>query len=147
MATKAKARPTTKRKAPPRVQPKKPSTHPAKKRTPTSRAVTTELRAICAELPDTTEVVAWGEPTWRVKGRLYAQLDDHHHGAAHVSVWIPAAPGAQEQLIESDPDRFFRPPYVGHKGWVAIVLDTDPDWDMVGALLAQAHALIRDKKR
>ena len=123
------------------------STHPVKKRTPQSRAIIEKLREICRQLPDTTEVLAWGEPTWRTGGKIFAQLDDHHHGAQQVSVWLPAEPGAQEALVDSDPARFFRPPYVGHKGWVAVVLDTDPDWSMVAMLLEQAHALIGATRR
>jgi hypothetical protein len=48
------------------------------------------LRAICLALPEATEKIAWGEPTWRVRGKLFAQLDDHHHGADHLAVWLPA---------------------------------------------------------
>ncbi|NVB81142.1 MAG: MmcQ/YjbR family DNA-binding protein [Kofleriaceae bacterium] len=118
------------------------STHPAKKRTPVSLAIIKKLDKICLALPDATEQIAWGEPTWRVKGKIFAQLDDHHHGAAHVSVWLPAPDGAQQALIDSDPERFFRPPYVGHRGWIAIVLDTDPDWGMVASLVEQAHGMI-----
>lgn len=131
----------------PRTKSPRVSTHPVKKRTPVSRAIIERLRELCLRLDDATEVLAWGEPTWRVGGKIFAQLDDHHHGAAHVSVWIPAADGAQQALIESDPERFFRPPYVGHRGWVAIVLDTDPDWNMVGVLLEQAHGLVRPPRR
>src|SRR5262245_56817489 len=123
------------------------STHPAKKRTPVSREIITKLNEICLALPDTIEQQAWGEPTWRVRGKIFAQLDDHHHGAKHVSVWLPAPDGAQQALIEADPERFFRPPYVGHNGWIAVILDTDPDWDMVASLVAQAHGLIADKQR
>jgi len=54
-------------------------------RTPVDR-----LRAICLALPEATEKLAWGEPTWRVRGKLFAQLDDHHHGAEHLAVWLPA---------------------------------------------------------
>lgn len=121
--------------------------HPVKKRTPESKKIIEKIRKLVAKFPDMTEVLAWGEPTWRVKGKLFAQFDDHHHGSAHIAVWIPGAPGQQEALIESDPKRFFRPPYVGHKGWVAIVLDGRPKWGMVGALLEGAHALIAAKKR
>ncbi len=118
------------------------STHPVKKRTRESKAIITRLQKICLALPETTEVLAWGEPTWRVRGKIFAQLDDHHHGSAHVAVWLPAPDGAQAALIDADPERFFRPPYVGHKGWIAVVLDGDPDWRMVASLVEQAHGLI-----
>jgi hypothetical protein len=57
------------------------------------------LRAICLARPETTEKLAWGEPTWRVRGRLFAQLDNHHHGADHLAVWLPAPLGEQEAMV------------------------------------------------
>jgi len=122
------------------------STHPVKKRTPVSKALIARLDTICLALPDATNVLAWGEPTWRVRGKIFAQFDDHHHGADHVSVWLPAPDGAQQALIEAEPERFFRPPYVGHRGWIGVILDSDPDWDMVASLVAQAHQLIATKR-
>jgi hypothetical protein len=77
-------------------------------------------------LPEVTEKIAWGEPTWRA-GELFAQMDTHHHGAEHVAVWLPARPGVQEELVEEDPRRFFRPPYVGHKGWIGVRIDDKPE--------------------
>src|SRR5262245_17365921 len=97
------------------------------------------LRAICLALPETTEKLAWGEPTWRVKDRLFAQLDDHHHGADHLAVWLPAPLGEQEAMIFTDPKRFFRPPYVGHRGWVGVRIDGRPDWTAVASLVRQAY--------
>jgi hypothetical protein len=123
------------------------STHPAKPRTRVSLAIIARLRKICGALPDTSEQTAWGEPTWRVRGKIFAQLDDHHHGSENVSVWLPAPDGAQAALIDADPDRFFRPPYVGHRGWIAIRLDTKPDWGMVATLIAQARELIAGRAR
>ena len=97
------------------------------------------LRAICLALPEANERVSHGEPTWFAgKGKVFAMLDDHHHGAAHLSVWLPVPLGAQEALIDSDPKRYFRPPYVGSSGWVGVVLDTRPDWALVGWLVEQA---------
>jgi hypothetical protein len=98
------------------------------------------LRAICLARPDAIEKVSHGEPTWFAgKGKVFATLDDHHHGAEHLSVWLPAGLGAQESLIESDPKRFFRPPYVGGSGWVGVVLDAKPDWKVVAWLVEQAY--------
>ena len=122
------------------------STHPAKARTRSSAALIKKLAKICLALPDATEQEAWGEPTWRVRGKLFAQLDDHHHGSGHTSVWLPAPDGAQDALIDAEPERFFRPPYVGGKGWIAIILDTKPDWNMVASLIATAHGLIASGK-
>ena len=98
-----------------------------------------QLRAICLALPDTTEKVAWGEPTWRVRGRLFAQLDNHHHGAEHLAVWLPAPLGEQEALVKADPARFFRPPYVGIRGWVGVRIDGRPSWKQVADLVEQAY--------
>ena len=97
------------------------------------------LRAICLALPDTSEKMAWGEPTWRVRGRLFAQLDNHHHGAEHLAVWLPAPLGEQEALVKADPGRFFRPPYVGIRGWVGVRIDGRPRWNQVAALVEQAY--------
>jgi predicted DNA-binding protein (MmcQ/YjbR family) len=104
------------------------------------------LRAICLALPEANERVSHGEPTWFAgKGKVFAMLDDHHHGAPHLSVWLPAGLGAQEALIESDPKRYFRPPYVGVSGWVGVVLDTQPDWTQVAWLVEQAYRLVAHK--
>jgi hypothetical protein len=97
------------------------------------------LRAICLALPEATEKQAWGEPTWRVRGRLFAQLDDHHHGADHLAVWLPAPLGEQEAMLFADPARFFRPPYVGARGWVGVRIDGRPDWRIVTKLVEQAY--------
>jgi hypothetical protein len=83
--------------------------------------------------------MAWGEPTWRVKGKLFAQLDNHHHGADHLAVWLPAPLGEQESLVFLDPQRFFRPPYVGPRGWVGARIDRRPDWKLVTSLVKQAY--------
>ena len=113
-------------------------------RLPPSRAgPLARLRAICLALPEAAEKISHGEPTWLAgKGKVFAMLDDHHHGAPHLSVWLPAGLGGQEALIESDPKRYFRPPYVGHRGWVGVVLDARPDWGMVAWLVEQAYRLV-----
>jgi YjbR protein len=98
-------------------------------------------------LPDANEKLSHGEPTWFAgKGKVFAMLDDHHHGATHLAVWLPQPFGAQEALIGSDPERFFRPPYVGVSGWVGVVLDTGPDWDAVAALVREAYLTVATPK-
>ena len=106
-----------------------------------------KLRAICLALPEAVEKTSHGEPTWFAgKGKVFAMLDDHHHGAKHLSVWLPAGLGAQESLIASDPARYFRPPYVGASGWVGVVLDDEPDWAVVGWLVEQGFRLVAAKR-
>lgn len=115
------------------------SRHPLK--LPASKAEVAaieRLRRICMGLPEATEKIAWGEPTWRA-GKIFAQLDTHHHGADHVAVWLPAAAGVQEELVEADPRHFFRPPYVGPKGWIGVRIDNKPDWKTVASLVADAY--------
>ena len=111
---------------------------PRRPRTRAEAAIVKRLRAICLALPRVTEKVAWGEPTWRA-GKIFAQMDTHHHGADHVAVWLPARPGVQEALVDEDPERFFRPPYVGHLGWIGVRLDRKPDWKIVAGLVANAY--------
>src|SRR4051812_6843401 len=100
------------------------------------------LRAICLALPGATEKTAWGEPTWRVRGKLFAQLDDHHHGADHIAVWLPAPLGEQEAMVFTDPARFFRPPYVGPRGWVGVRIDHRPNWTVITKLVEQAYGMV-----
>ncbi len=104
------------------------------------------LRAICLALPEASERVSHGGPSWFVREKKqFASLDDHHHGAEHLAFWCPAPPGAQEALIAADPERFFRPPYVGHRGWVGVRIDRDPDWDEVDELVREAFRQVAPK--
>src|SRR5689334_11055362 len=101
------------------------SAHPVKRLTAKDAALVERLRKICLALPEANEKLSHGEPTWFAgKGKVFAMLDNHHHGADHLGVWLPQPRGVQEQLILADVDRFFKPPYVGPKGWVGMVLDT-----------------------
>jgi len=123
------------------------SSHPVKPLSRTDRPLVARLRAICLALPEANERISHGEPTWFAgKGKTFAMLDNHHHGAAHLGVWLPQPPDMQAALVESDPALFFRPPYLGPRGWVGVVLDTGPDWDMVGALVREAYRHVATKK-
>ncbi len=111
-----------------------------RKRSAASERLLARLRPICMALPEAVEKLSHGEPTWFAgKGKVFAMFDDHHHGAEHVSVWVPQPLGIQEQLIAADPVRFFRPPYVGPSGWVAVVLSTRPDWGEVEHLIREGY--------
>jgi predicted DNA-binding protein (MmcQ/YjbR family) len=99
------------------------------------------LRAICLALPEATEKIAHGEPTWRVGGKMFASLDDHHHGADRLAVWLAAGLGDQEHLVASDPERCFVPPYVGHRGWVGVRIDGRANWTRFATLVRDAYVL------
>lgn len=116
-------------------------------RSKTDEASVERLRKICLALPEANERVSHGEPTWFAgKGKVFATLDDHHHGAEHLAVWLPQPVGAQEALVEADSERFFRPPYVGPSGWVGVVLDRRPDWKMVERLVRDAYVHVAARK-
>ncbi len=95
-----------------------------------------QLRSICLALPETTEKLTWGDhPTFRVRDKIFAMYQADFHGDARVSLWCKAPPGAQEGLVGADPDRFFVPPYVGHRGWLGVRLDAGLDPDELRELL------------
>lgn len=105
------------------------------------------IRAICLALPEVTERLSHGEPAWFVQGKkTVATLDDHHHGADHLAVWCPGPPSEQEALIERNPEQFFRPPYVGSRGWIGVRIDGSPDWDEIAEILAEAYRLVAPKR-
>jgi hypothetical protein len=107
-----------------------------------------KLRKVCLALPEAHEVEAWGEPTFRVKNKLFAMYaaDSNHHGAGRSSVWIKATKGNQSLMLSAQPDRFFKPPYVGPSGWIGVYLDRSPDWDEVGELLRDGWRMTAPKK-
>ncbi|MGH7554312.1 MAG: MmcQ/YjbR family DNA-binding protein [Longimicrobiales bacterium] len=106
------------------------------------------VRKLCLALPEAHEVEAWGEPTFRVKNKLFAMYASatNHHGAGRHALWCKAAPGNQALMVKAAPDRFFVPPYVGPSGWIGIRLDGKVDWEDVGALLRDSYRLIAPKK-
>ncbi len=108
----------------------------------------TRLRKICLALPEAHEVEAWGEPTFRVRNKLFAMYAaaGNHHGAGRAAVWCKATRTNQSLMIEAAPRRFFVPPYVGPSGWVGIWLDDTPDWEEVATLLADAYRLIAPRR-
>lgn len=103
------------------------------------------LRRLCLALPETTERLSHGEPTWFVRGKkTFATYADHHHDD-RLAFWCAAPPGVQEALIGADPERFFRPPYVGHRGWVGVRLDVPVDWEEIAELVTDAYRVVAPK--
>ena len=102
------------------------------------------VRRICAALPETTEKLSHGEPTFFVGKKVYAAFSNNHHNDGHVAVLVPAPPGVQAMLIEASPEKFYKPPYVGVRGWVGIELDRIDDQELASHI-NQAWRLIAPK--
>jgi hypothetical protein len=114
----------------------------ARPSSPEAAQAVERLRAICLALPQATERLSHGEAAWFVgSGRQFANTSDHHHDD-RVAFWCAAPAGAQEALVESAPDRFFVPPYVGHRGWLGVYLDVPVDWDEVRRVIADAYRTV-----
>lgn len=103
------------------------------------------VRRICSELPETTERLSHGEPTFFIRKKVFAMFSNNHHNDGHIAVVVPAPPGIQAMLIESAPQKFYKPPYVGGAGWVGIELDHINDEDLAFHI-REAWRLIAPKK-
>jgi len=116
---------------------------------PTTPRALTKLRKICMALPNASETVSHGAPTFWAGKRTFAVFADArgHHGCGRHATWVNAAPGRQERMIRTAPDRFFRPPYVGPSGWLGVYLDDVCDWDELADILAAGHALSLNKSK
>ena len=99
-----------------------------------------EVRAACLSLPEVLERPSHGAPTFFVRGKKsFVMFHDDHHGDGILGIWCAAAPGAQAELIETESERFFRPAYVGHRGWIGVRLDVAPDWAELRGIVADAY--------
>jgi predicted DNA-binding protein (MmcQ/YjbR family) len=101
-----------------------------------------QLSAICLELPAAKRETTGRHASFRVRGRTFAYYLDDHHGDGIVGVNAKAAPGVAERLIDDEPDRYYRPAYLGHRGWVGLRLDTGAiDWGEVTGVVVESYRL------
>jgi hypothetical protein len=102
------------------------------------------IRAICLALPEVTERPSHGAPTWFVRGKssFVTLWADGHHDNHFPHLWCAAAPGVQQELVAAEPLKFFRPPYVGGRGWIGVRLDGDLDWTELAELCQDAYRAI-----
>lgn len=104
------------------------------------------LRRICLALPEASERLSHGEPTWFVRDkRAFAMYADHHHDD-RLGFWCAAVLDSQQALVQDDPQRFFVPPYVGVRGWVGVRLDVPVDWDLVVDLVEDGYRLVAPRR-
>ncbi len=103
----------------------------------------TKLRKLCLSLPEVHEVEAWGEPTFRVRNKLFAMYANakNHHGNGRHAVWITAQKADQARLVKAAPEHYFVPPYVGKGGWIGAWLDARTDWDVVAEFLTEGYRM------
>jgi hypothetical protein len=119
---------------------------PVKDRVRDADGALARVRASCLALPEVSERLSHGAPTFFVRGKkTFVMFLDDHHGDGRLAIWCAAPPGVQQQLVEQEPRRFFRPPYVGHRGWLGVELDVDPDWDEVAEICADAYRQVAPK--
>ena len=104
------------------------------------------LRELCTALPTVEERLSHGEPTWFVGGKKTFVMFANQHHDDRVAMWCAAPPGAQEQLVDSRPSSFFRPPYVGGRGWLGVYLDVPVDWDEIGLIVEDAFRVVAPAK-
>jgi hypothetical protein len=110
------------------------------------RDAVARIRAICLSLPETSERLSHGAPSFFVRERrCFLMVLDDHHGDGRFAIWCAAPPGDQHMLVEADPDKFFVPPYVGHRGWLGVRLDRGVDWDELAGIVEDAFAAVAPK--
>lgn len=101
------------------------------------------VRSACLGLPEVTERLSHGCPTFFIRDKkTFVTFVNDHHGDGIVGIWCAAPPGTQEQVIREEPTRFFRPPYVGHRGWIGVRLDIDPDWEELVGIVTDAYCTV-----
>ena len=105
------------------------------------------LRAICLALPETSERLSHGSPSFFVREKkCFLMLLDDHHGDGRFAIWCAAPAGDQQLLVEADAERFFVPPYVGHRGWLGVRLDRGLDWDELTGIVEDAYCAVAPRK-
>ncbi len=105
--------------------------------------VLARLREVCLGLPEVEERLSHGAPTFFVRGkRAFLMVLTDHHGDGRFAIWCAAGEGMQRMLVEAEPERFFVPPYVGHRGWLGVRLDRRLDWDELAGIVEDAFAEI-----
>lgn len=103
------------------------------------------VRQLILALPGVEEKEAWGSPTFRVKGKMFAMYLNNHHGDGRIALWLKAPPGVQEMLVEAAPEKFFIPPYQGPFGWIGVHLNRC-DEDEIASHVQQAYRMVAPKK-
>jgi hypothetical protein len=106
-----------------------------------------KIRELCLALPETSERLSHGAPTFFVREKkAFLMVLTNHHGDGRFAIWCAAPEGLQAMLVEADAERFFIPPYVGHRGWLGVRLDRGLDWDELAGIVEDAYAGVAPPK-
>jgi hypothetical protein len=103
-----------------------------------------QLRELCLSLPEVTERLNHGEPSWAVRRKTLVSFSERKP-AGRVGFWCPAAPGETEAMVAAEPERFFRPPF-GGRDWLGVYLDVPVDWTETREIIVEAYRMIAPKK-
>jgi len=111
------------------------------------KTVLTRLRTLCLALPETSERLSHGAPSFFVRDKkCFLMLLDNHHGDGRFAIWCAAPQGDQQLLVDADPQRFFVPPYVGHRGWLGVLLNDGVDWDELAGIVEDAFCTVAPQR-
>jgi len=101
------------------------------------------VRALCLSLPEVNERLSHGSPTFFIRDKkTFVMYLDNHHDDGRLALWCAAPEGMQETLVRAEPEHYFRPPYVGHRGWIGVRLDRGLDWNEIAGAIEDAYACI-----
>jgi hypothetical protein len=105
------------------------------------------VRELCLSLPETSERLSHGQPSFFIREKkTFVMYLDNHHDDGRLALWVAAPHGIQEALVESAPEHYFRPPYVGHRGWLGVRLDRGLAWDDIAGAIEDAYLTVAPKR-
>jgi hypothetical protein len=106
-----------------------------------------QVRELCLALPEVTERLSHGSPAWFIRDKkTFVMYHDNHHDDGRLALWCASPPGMQEALVAGDPEHYFRPPYVGHRGWLGVRLDRGLDWNEIAGAIEDAYVSVAPKR-
>ena len=121
--------------------------HPIARTSKAGRPLLAKLEAIALALPEAKKISNHGRPSFAVREKTFVMFMDDHHGDGRIAIWCKAPPGDQADMVESDPKRYFVPPYVGPRGWIGVRLDTPkPNWKTVATIVRESWRLTAPKR-
>jgi hypothetical protein len=105
------------------------------------------VRELCLSFPETTERLSHGQPTWFIRDKkTFVMYLDNHHDDGRLALWCAASEGMQAALVDGEPEHYFVPPYVGHRGWIGVRLDRDLGWNEIAGAIEEAYATVAPRR-